>query len=306
MAGIVFAGVAPHGWPTIPDLSEDALGALQTRAALQELGRRCAAASPDAIVVATPHGVRVDGTICLAAVARGTGTLRHDGRTVESNVPVDAPLTGAIAAAARARGVPVALAGFGGNNPAESAIPLDWGTMVPLWFVGHGRNLIGHGDVLAPDPAEDLGPPVVIATPSRSLPRPTIVEFGVAVAEAATREGRRVAFVASCDWAHTHEGGRYGVHPVAAEVDAAVVAALRDNDPGRLLDLDPQLAEDAAIDGLWQTLILAGVMRHVPMRGDVLSYEAPPAYATGMIVAAFAPAAEDRLTPPVPDRAAPP
>jgi aromatic ring-opening dioxygenase LigB subunit len=289
MSGIVFAGVAPHGWPTIPDLSEDALGALETRAALHELGRRCAAARPDAIVVATPHGVRVEGAICLASVARGTGTLRHEGRTVEMNVPVDAPLTGAIAATARARGIPIALAGYGGNNPSESAIPLDWGTMVPLWFVGHGRNLVGYGDVLAPDPDEDIGPPVVIAAPWRGLSRATLVEFGTAIAETATRTGLRVAFVASCDWAHTHEGGRYGVHPVAAEVDAAVVQALRDNDPGRLIDLDEQRVEDAAIDGLWQTLILAGVMRQVPMRGEVLSYEAPPAYATGMIVATFAP-----------------
>ncbi len=50
--------------------------------------------------------------------------------------------------------------------------------------------------------------------------------------------------------------------------------------------------EEAAIDGLWQTLILAGVLNRVPMRGEVLSYEAPPAYATGMIVATFAPMTE--------------
>jgi aromatic ring-opening dioxygenase LigB subunit len=205
------------------------------------------------------------------------------------NVPVDAQLTATVASTAGARGIPVALAGFAGNDPTESAMPLDWGTMVPLWFVGHGRNLAGYGDVLGPNPAEDVGPPVVIVTPSRGLPRATLVEFGVAVGEAAGRDGRRVAFVASCDWAHTHEGGRYGVHPIAAEVDAAVVAALRDDDPGRLIDLDERKVEDAAIDGLWQTLILAGVMRHTPMRGEVLSYEAPPAYATGMIVAAFTP-----------------
>ena len=290
MAGIVFACVAPHGWPTIPDLSEDALGALQTRAALQELGRRCATARPDVIVVATPHGVRVDGAVCLASVARGAGTLRHEGRTVEMNVPVDARLTDAIASAARDRGVPVALAGFAGNDPSESTIPLDWGTMVPLWFVGHGRNLVGHGDVLAPAPDRDLGPPVVVATPSRRLPRPALVEFGVAIAEAAARDGRRAAFVASCDWAHTYEGGRYGVHPAAAAVDAAVLQALRDNAPERLIDLDEEQVAAAAIDGLWQTLILAGVLRHTPLRGEVLSYEAPPAYATGMIVATFEPA----------------
>ena len=205
------------------------------------------------------------------------------------NVPVDRRLTDGIAAVARERLVPVALAGFAGNNPDESAIPLDWGTMVPLWFVGHGRNLVGYGDILGDTPEEDLGPPVVIVTPSRELPRGTLIEFGVAVGEAAARDGRRVAFVASCDWAHTHKGGRYGENDAAAEVDAAVLAALRNGDPGRLIDLDEALVEEAAIDGLWQTLILAGVMRQTPLRGEVLSYEAPPAYATGMIVATFAP-----------------
>jgi aromatic ring-opening dioxygenase LigB subunit len=289
MAGIVFAGVAPHGWPLIHELSEDAVGALQTRAALEELGRRCAAARPEAIAIATPHGVRVEGSVCLARVARGAGTLRHEGRTVEMNVPVDRRLTEGIAAAAEERGVPVALAGFGGNNPDESAISLDWGTMVPLWFVGHGRHLPGYGDVLADPPAEDVGPPVAIATPSRALPRETLVEFGVAVGEAAARDGRRVAFIASCDWAHTHRGGRYGEHEAAEAVDAAVLAALRDGDPGRLIELDEALAEAAAIDGLWQALILAGVFRQTPLCGEVLSYEVPAAYATGMIVAVFEP-----------------
>jgi aromatic ring-opening dioxygenase LigB subunit len=289
VAGIVFACVAPHGWPTIPDLSEDAVGALATRAALEEMGRRCAGKRPEVVVIASPHNFRVQGAVCLATVARGVGTLHHEGRTVEMNVPVDGPLTEAIAEVARRRGLPVALGGYAGNRRERSAVPLDWGTMVPLWFLGHGRNLAGYGNVLAPRPPEDVGPSVVVVTPSRDLPRSTLVEFGEAIAEAAEADGRRIAFVASCDWAHTHEGGQYGFHEAAAEVDAAVLAALRDGQPGRLIDLDEQQAEDAAIDGLWQVLILAGVMTRTPMRGEVLSYEAPPAYATGMIVAIFMP-----------------
>ncbi|MDQ3467845.1 MAG: aromatic ring-opening dioxygenase subunit LigB, partial [Chloroflexota bacterium] len=64
----VFAAIAPHGFPIIPALSEDAEGGLATRNAMLELGKRCAAARPDVIVVAGPHGVRVDGAICLADV----------------------------------------------------------------------------------------------------------------------------------------------------------------------------------------------------------------------------------------------
>ncbi len=284
---VVFAAIAPHGFPIIPDLSDDAEGGLATRAAMQELGRRCRSAAPDVIVIAGPHGVRVDGAICLADVARGAGTLRWQDRKVEMNVPVDAEMTDAVADAARARGVPVAMAGYAGNRRNQSVLPIDWGVITPLWFLGHDRNMVGHGEVLAPAPAEDKGPPVVIVTPSRSLPRESMVTFGRAVADAAAGD-RRVAFVASCDWAHTHaEDGPYGFHPAAGEVDALVVDAIRDNEPGRLASLTERQVQDAAIDGLWQTLMLAGLMECVPMRVDLLSYEAPRYY--GMLVAAYEP-----------------
>jgi aromatic ring-opening dioxygenase LigB subunit len=286
MSGIVFGAVAPHGFPLIPDLSVDAEGALATRAALEELGRRCAAARPDVLVVASPHGTRVDGAICLAAVARAAGTLRWQNRQVELNVPVDLVLTDAIAETARAAQLPIALASYAGNRRDQSAISLDWGALVPLWFLGHGRNMVGHGDVLAPAPAHDAGPPVVLVGPSRLLPRAAMIAFGRAVADAADHTSRRVAFIASCDWAHTHSAsGPYGFHPAAAQADALVLQALRAGDPGSLIDMDESLASDAAIDGLWQALMLAGVLERVPMRGELLSYEAPTYY--GMLVASF-------------------
>jgi len=292
MAGLVFACVVPHGFAIIPDISEDAEGALATRAAMEEAGRRCAAAEPDVLVVATPHGVRVDGTIALASVGRGAGTLRYGGRTVEMNVPVDGPMTDLIAERAREHGVPIGLTGFAGSRRDQSVIPLDWGVITPLWFLGHGRNMVGHGDALAPAP-EDLGPPVVIATPSHQLPRTAMVEFGMAVAEAAAHSGRRVAFVASADWGHRHrESGPYGYSPASAAVDATVVAALREGEPGRLITLSDDEVREAAIDGLWQTLMLAGALDHTPLRGEVLSYEVCNYY--GMIVAVYSPVDAER------------
>jgi aromatic ring-opening dioxygenase LigB subunit len=258
-----------------------------------ELGRRCAAARPDAIVVAGPHGVRGDGAICLADVARGAGTLFWGDRSVEMNVPVDGPLTDRIADAARERGVPIAMAGFAGNRRSQAAIPLDWGVITPLWFLGHGLNAVGAGHVLADPPDEDIGPPVVVVTPSRSLPRSAMVASNRAVADGAAADGRRAAFVASCDWAHTHrQDGPYGFHPAAAEVDAEVVAAVRGDDLAGLIDLDQERAEAAAIDGLWQALMLAGALETVPMRPELLSYEAPTYY--GMLVAAYEPVEDAR------------
>lgn len=285
---VVFGAIAPHGFPIIPLLSEDAEGAVATRSAMGELGQRCATAAPDVIVIAGPLGVRVDNAICLANVARAAGTLRWQGKGIEMNIPVDQDMTDAIARAAQERGVPIALAGFAGNRRSQSVIPLDWGTITPLWFLGHGHNMKGHGDVLADTPSTDHGPPAVIVTPSRLLPRAILRDFGRAVVDAADRDGRRVAFVASWDWAHTHrEDGPYGFHPAAAHVDNQVASAVRDGDLGRLVNLDEQLAEDGAIDGLWQTLMLAGVLDAAPMRHELLSYEAPSYY--GMIVASYEP-----------------
>lgn len=289
---LVYACVAPHGFPIIPDLSDDADGGFATREAMFELGRRCKEHQPDVIVIATPHGFRVEDMITLAAVARGAGTLHWGGRTLELNIPVDADLTDEIAEAARLRNIPVAMAGYAGNRRDQSAIPLDWGVITPLWFVGAQKNMVGMGHVLAhvfetPD-FEETTPPVVIINPSRTLPRSTMVEFGKAIAEAAERDNRRIAFIASCDWAHTHKSTpAHDAHPDAPIVDQMVVDALKENDPGRLIDLPDEKVQNAAIDGLWQTLMLAGAMDLVPMTGEILSYEAPAYY--GMIVASFEP-----------------
>ena len=285
---LVFAAIAPHGFPIIPELSDDAEGGLATRAAMEELGRRAKTAGVDALAIAGPHGVRVDGAICLYDTARAAGRLAWKSREVELNVPLDGPLTDSIAAAARARDIPIAMAGYAGNRRDQSVMPLDWGILTPLWFLGHDRNMPGYGDVLAEPPAEDVGPPAAIITPSRSLPRLALVELGRAVAEAAEVDARRIGFVASCDWGHRHrEDGPYGFHPEAATVDAEVVAAVAANDLLRLIDLDEERARDAAIDGLWQALILAGALEVAPMDVELLSYEAPTYY--GMLVAAWSP-----------------
>ncbi len=283
---ISFAAIAPHGFPIIPELSDDAEGATKTRASMVELGNRFKESGSEVIVIAGPHGVRVEGMICLANVARAAGTLFWHDRKVELNVPVDANLTDEIAAKANARRVPIALAGYAGNRRDQSVIPMDWGVLTPLWFLGHGRQMEGYGHVLADVPETDLGAPVVIITPSRSLPRESIVEFGRAIADAAAEDPRKVAFIASCDWGHCHRAdGPYGFHEASARIDKVVVDAIESNDLYSLIDITEQDAKDAAIDGLWQTLMLAGILEGVPMKHNLLSYEAPSYY--GMIVATY-------------------
>jgi aromatic ring-opening dioxygenase LigB subunit len=286
---LVIAAISPHGFPLIPEISEDADGALQTRAALLELTRRFKAAEVDVIVIAGPHGIRANGSIAVADVRRAAGTLHWEGRTIEMNLPTDMEFAGELVARARAAGVPITEVGYGGSDPRASILPLDWGLMTPLWFAGHDKNLPGYGYVTANyhygDP-EPTGPPVVVVTPSRQIPRSLNVAFGRVLAELAEASPKRVAFVASCDWSHAHvDGSPYGYHPAAREVDAQVVAAIRDNEPLRLIDLADDLIRPAVIDGLWQVLVLGGALEVVPLEVELLSYEVPSYY--GMLVATY-------------------
>ena len=283
---LVFAAIVPHGFPIIPDLSEDAEGGMATREAMLEFGRRIQAAKPDVVVIATPHGMRAEGMVALAAVSRGAGKLEWEGKSFEMNIPVDLDFTDEIAAQAKKRGVPHALVGYAGNRRDQSAAPLDWGIITPSYFIGHTRNLEGLGSVLAKAPDEDIAPPIVIVNPSRQLPYEANVEFGRAIADAAKASDKRVAFIASCDWGHCHiPEGPYGYNAESARVDALVVDAVKRNDIKSLMSLTEKETSDAAIDGLWQTLMLDGFIEGTGASSDFLVYEAPRYY--GMIVATY-------------------
>lgn len=285
---LVAAAMMPHGFALIPELSDGAPGTENTTRSMQEIGRRFADAGVEAIILVGPHGTRVTGQMCLMDVGRAAGELGNGKQFVQVNVPCDRPLIEAILAASALSPVPVAAAGFGGNRADQSVAPLDWGGTIPLWFTGHDDNRPGSGSVLSATPEDDHGPTVVLITPARALPLAQMVEFGHLLADVMASDDRKIGFIASCDWAHTHaETGPYGAHPKAKEVDDRVVAAVKANDLHALAEIPAHDVVDAAIDGLWQSLILAGIQDRTPLAVEFLSYEVPDYF--GMIVAAYAP-----------------
>ena len=280
MAGLVFACIAPHGSEVIEELGSPlAAQTATTRRALVEVGRRMQAARPDTVIVITPHGVRVAGAVCVMTTERAFGVLEGPGGRVEVDMAVDQALAEGIAArAAQMYQVPVATAIYGASAGDGCFTPLDWGAVVPLWFLG----------------ARWTPQPLVISiTPSRVLAPAQLADFGTALAEASAQSGRRVALIASADWGHAHQAdGPYGIDPASAEFDALVVDVLKADDLERLLTTDLDFADRAKVDGLWQAVILAGALRHTPLRGEFLTYEVPSYF--GMLVAAYEAMSDER------------
>jgi aromatic ring-opening dioxygenase LigB subunit len=278
---LVFAAIAPHGDLAIPEAcdAEHRDLARATQDAMRQLGRRFETARPDAVIVFTPHNVHVQGHLAVVVSGRIAGILEETGEAVgvqdsagsiRLDVPVDRGLAHHVLSSLHEAGVPALGISYGGNDPQTASFPLDWGSLIPLWYMG-GRL--------------DPPVPVVCVAPARDLTPEQHVAAGRAIGQAAADSSKRVALVASADHAHTHRaGGAYGFHPAARQFDELVVAAVRDDDLGRLAAAEQQLLEDAKPDSWWQLLMLNGALGD-QWEGELLSYEAPTYY--GMLCAAY-------------------
>ncbi len=270
--GIVCGAISPHGGIVVPearDRTEQV--APKTRAAMEELGRRFAAARPETIFVITPHGISVDDAFAVSNAERAEGELGK----FKQDFEVDRELARAIVATCRRDGVPAVLISTRMSSDPNygTRMPLDWGCTIPLHFMGASW---------------EPKPKVVVASPSRQLSLQQQVEFGRAVAKAAAETGRRVGYIASTDLAHSHADGAYTYHPDAKPVDAYLQECFRSDNLLRLLDIDMAQVRNAKPDGIWQILTLAGAREVAPMRGEFLSYEQPSYFSMGCV--AFAPA----------------
>jgi aromatic ring-opening dioxygenase LigB subunit len=274
--GIVYACIAPHGTEIIPKLAGTHLAAFgETRKGMARLAEAMERRKPDTLVVATPHSLRLDHAISVVTTEYSQGSLRAHGKLVKAHFQCDRPLALQILREAMQAGLPVIGANYGTSDGPSSCMPMDWGTLIPLWFLGASPTR-GHKRR------------VVTVTPSREIPVAKLVDFGRAIAAAAHPYPRNVAFVASADQGHAHnKSGPYGFSKASAEYDRFVAQAIRQNNLKRILELDAQFVENAKPDSLWQMAILIGILEQVPMKARFVSYQAPTYY--GMLCADFAP-----------------
>ena len=236
---------------------------------------------PQTIVVATPHNLRLQKHIGVVMSENSSGKLAEGRSVVSLSVGCDRELGQRVLDESQKRGLPVVGANYGGLEGASSDLAMDWGSLVPLWF------MMKEGGISAR---------VLIVTPSRGIPLALNFEFGRVVGEIASAREKRVAFIASSDQAHAHrKDGPYGFDPDARKYDEMVVRAISSQSLKSIMSTSRRLVDAAKPDSLWQMTMLAGVLAEVPMSGKVVSYQVPTYY--GMLCAAYRPSSST-----VPDR----
>jgi aromatic ring-opening dioxygenase LigB subunit len=247
---------------------------LRTRKGMLRIAKQIRETNPDTIVIATPHNLRLLGKIGVVTSENSSGRLQgslRSKRSVYLKVRCDQEFAERLVNRAASRGLPVVGANYGGSEGVSSDLPMDWGTLIPLWFV---MKLFKKG------------PKVVIITPSREIPLFQNRAFGRLIAELAENKAKRYVFIASADQAHAHKkSGPYGFNRAAAEYDRFVVDAIEKNRIQSVMSLKTKFVENAKPDSLWQMAMLAGVLSKVKMRAELFSYQVPTYY--GMICSGF-------------------
>src|SRR5713226_9736074 len=280
--GLVFGAIAPHGGLAVAEacMPEEMQLARATRSGMEVLGREFTAAKPDVVVVATPHNVHISGAFAVLVAARMSGNLDGTPQAVELEVPIEMGLAWLLLETLIGHGLPAVGVSFGSNDPSTALAPMDWGVLIPLWFMG-GRH--------------DPPVPVVVISPARDLSADAHVRAGAAIAAAAGASGRRVALIASADHGHAHRAdGPYGFHSNARVYDDLITDLVRRDSLSGLVDIPVSLVEEAKADSWWQMLMLLGATGD-GWRGRLISYEAPTYF--GMLTAVYTPSL-DTSSPP--------
>ena len=269
-----YACIVPHGSDIIPQLAVRKTEHLfeKTRESVREIARDIRDMRPDTIVIASPHNLRLQNKIGIVTSENTTGQLNGPrGRKLSLSLKCDREFAQDLLQESTRKHLPVVGANYGTAEGPGSDMPMDWGTLVPMWFVAKEERVKAR---------------TVVVTPSREIPLKENIALGTTIAEMAEKRKKRVVFIASADQAHAHKkSGPYGYHRSAAKYDEFVSHAIRNNRIGSVSRLNNRFIEDAKPDSLWQMAMLAGLTRVVKMRGSLLSYDVPTYY--GMICASF-------------------
>jgi aromatic ring-opening dioxygenase LigB subunit len=253
---LIYACIAPHAGDLIPETVEDKNKVMLTRQSMQKMGADLETLAPEIIVIINPHGFRVQNALSISIAERAMADWSPD---VKLDFEMDIDLANLIADKATEMSVPVVRYIYGASGGPDCFIPLDWGAVVPLYFMGHRFK---------------PKPKIVHASPMRTLPFATHYEFGRAIGRVLIASDQRIALIASADQGHAHDAnGPYGFNPASASYDAWMQDVIRSNHLDDLLTADPTLVENGKPDSLWPTLVLAGTLKEIPMQATLLSYE---------------------------------
>ncbi len=261
--GVLGVGLVPH-----PPIMCREVGGHETRhltktlSAMDELARWILQLAPDRVVVISPHGPTVPGTVPILDNERASGDLSMFGAP---EVHVDGPIDRIFVHQLQGEATRHALSAKAIRDE-RFARRLDHGSVIPLHFfpIDCPWVMIGYPD----------------------LDRDELAAFGRVINETAESLRLRVLVLVSGDLSHSlSPDAPAGYEPRGKVFDEALVQKLDDHDIDGLFDLPHDLVAQARQCGFNPLLVGLGAIRHRDFSIKRLSYEGP--FGVGYAVASM-------------------
>lgn len=258
---IVAAAITPHPPILLPSIGRENLKKVeQTKLALEKLAQYFVEKEIDTILVISPHGYVQSDAFTVNLNPEYTCNFEEFG-------DFDTKVTwrSDIELIHKTREYLESTASLQLVNDAE----IDYGSAVPLYFL-----------------TKDLPKAKIIPLSYSYLSYEEHYEFGKQFKKIIDQSKKRIAIVCSGDLSHrvTREAPA-GYSPRGKKFDKKIIDLLLKNDTEKILNLDPDLIEDAGECGLRSILITKGIIDNIKNKPRLLSYEAP--FGVGYLVMNF-------------------
>jgi AmmeMemoRadiSam system protein A len=268
MSNIVFCGVAPHPPILLPEVGgSESAKVSATFAAMEKFAEDIKNSGAEVIVIFSPHGsVSRDG-IAINGATMLKGDLRRFRADLSFEYSNDLSFLREIIIQSAQHGI-LALEvedkmadNYGVSNK------LDYGVLVPMYF-------LDKAGIELP----------VVSISMAMLPFEELYAFGTAVKEAADRQEKKVAIIASGDMSHRLIPSAPGGYSPEGEVfDRQIVELIKAKDFKGIINIDKNLAEEAGECGLRTIIMMLGALDGDEADSEVYSYEGP--FGVGYMVA---------------------
>ncbi|MEM4588682.1 MAG: hypothetical protein QXL73_01600 [Thermoplasmata archaeon] len=201
------------------------------------------------VVIISPHSIRLSKMIGVVNTEYLRGRLKIMDKTLMQLFMSDRSLNSNIINGAEETEEIIYMTDSGKN----SVFPLDFGSMIPLYFFGKRKiSLIGQ---------------------SRLKNRKMLIEFGRKLYRITESYQGTVSIIISADQAHTHSKyGPYGFSEYAKYYDQLVIKSIRKNDFSDIIDLDEKVIEEAKPDSYWNLLTFYGIINEANMAPNFIYY----------------------------------
>lgn len=259
---LVFAALTPHTPLLIPSIGKTNLKKLEkTKSALEKMEEELYLSHPDTLIIISPHGTVMPEAFTVNFCTEYITDLKEFGDlSTKLTFKGEQHLPYHVRQSSYEHGLKTALI----SNP-----DLDYGTSVPLaYLTKHLKDIrimpIGFSDA----------------------DWKTHLDFGYVLKEQIMRTNRRVAVIASADLSHAlTTNAPAGFNPHGREFDDRIQELLSSHNTTGMLNLSPDMIENAATCGFRSILIMMGVLRDVNYSYQSYAYEAP--FGIGFLTAEF-------------------